>query len=662
MLGFDERDELFFDAEESLSSESIVSAENIVSDTLGYGIWLDELKSVKERRESFLVKMGLMEVSSSNVMALDESETTQRVVECGGAVSSSCTSSVENYIGSDCRESNGEANCMIEESSSECSDDLFICTEGDSSSNGELEDSQAGARAKDYGHCDQKKKKTRGWLKVLKHKMKNCRSIDAAEPGKPRGEAGKVTQIKVEQKKKKFMEFTAVYAGQEINGHKGLISTMKFSPDGQFVASGGEDGIVRIWSVSLTEAVCSTSDCNVRNDQTKSSSSFRKKRLMNASVILPKKVFHINELPLHEFHGHTADILDLAWSSSNQILSASKDNTVRLWQVGSNGCLGVFLHTNYVTCIQFNPIDDRYFISGSIDGKLRIWGVPQKRVVDWADTRDVVSAVCYQPNGKGFVAGCVSGICHFYELHGTEPSLHAEMHIGGRKKSSGNRITGIKYLDNDSHRVMITSEDSKIRILDGLDIVHKYRGPTKSGSQTSASFTSSGQHIVSVGDDSRICIWNYDNLHVKSSKAKKSARACEYFFSHCASVAIPWSGMVTEKEGQLDDCASPVNILHPADRDQDRFSLTSWFSMDISSKGAATWPAEKLPLWEVPRLEQSNLSFRSLDDSLPEQLQKENNNTRNCQKFSATWGTVIVTAGWDGKIRTFHNFGLPIKS
>ena len=53
-----------------------------------------------------------------------------------------------------------------------------------------------------------------------------------------------------------------------------------------------------------------------------------------------------------------------------------------------------------VTCVQFNPVDDDYFISGSIDGKVRIWGVSEKRVVDWDDMRDVITAICYQPDGK----------------------------------------------------------------------------------------------------------------------------------------------------------------------------------------------------------------------------------------------------------------------
>ena len=53
-----------------------------------------------------------------------------------------------------------------------------------------------------------------------------------------------------------------------------------------------------------------------------------------------------------------------------------------------------------MTCVQFNPTDERYFISGSIDGKVRIWDVLDKRVVNWADTRNIITAVSYQSDGK----------------------------------------------------------------------------------------------------------------------------------------------------------------------------------------------------------------------------------------------------------------------
>lgn len=45
-------------------------------------------------------------------------------------------------------------------------------------------------------------------------------------------------------------------------------------------------------------------------------------------------------------------------------------------------------------------MDENYFISGSIDGKVRIWTIANCHVVDWTDIRDIVTAVCYRPDGK----------------------------------------------------------------------------------------------------------------------------------------------------------------------------------------------------------------------------------------------------------------------
>ena len=60
----------------------------------------------------------------------------------------------------------------------------------------------------------------------------------------------------------------------------------------------------------------------------------------------------------------------------------------------------VSLIVNVVTSVAFNPVDDNFFISGSIDGKVRIWEVLHCRVIDYTDIRDIVTAVCYRPDGK----------------------------------------------------------------------------------------------------------------------------------------------------------------------------------------------------------------------------------------------------------------------
>nr|VDD00337.1 unnamed protein product [Brassica oleracea] len=59
------------------------------------------------------------------------------------------------------------------------------------------------------------------------------------------------------------------------------------------------------------------------------------------------KALYTEETPFQVLHGHTGDVLDLAWSDSNFLLSASKDKTVRLWRVGCDECLHIFHHNNY---------------------------------------------------------------------------------------------------------------------------------------------------------------------------------------------------------------------------------------------------------------------------------------------------------------------------
>lgn len=65
-----------------------------------------------------------------------------------------------------------------------------------------------------------------------------------------------------------------------------------------------------------------------------------------------------------------------------------------------------------VTCIQFHPLDAGHFISGSLDGKVRIWNVQEPQVVDWVDLQEMVTAACYTPNGQVWSFVCLhAGVC-----------------------------------------------------------------------------------------------------------------------------------------------------------------------------------------------------------------------------------------------------------
>ena len=59
------------------------------------------------------------------------------------------------------------------------------------------------------------------------------------------------------------------------------------------------------------------------------------------------------------------------------------DKTVRLWHISRRECLCCFQHIDFVTALAFHPKNDQFFLSGSLDGKLRLWNIPEKKVTLW---------------------------------------------------------------------------------------------------------------------------------------------------------------------------------------------------------------------------------------------------------------------------------------
>lgn len=215
------------------------------------------------------------------------------------------------------------------------------------------------------------------------------------------------------------------------------------------------------------------------------------------------------------------------------------DKTVRLWHVTRPECLCCFQHGDFVTSIQFHPRDDRFFLAGSLDTKIRLWSIPDKSVAFVATVPDMVTAVAFTPDGKHSIAGCLNGVCNIFETDGLKSAAQFQVRSARLRNSKGSKITGIDTISmppgghHGETKLLITSNDSRIRLYNFSDrsLEAKFRGNENSCSQIRASFSDDGKHVICGSEDRRAYIWPVGAVEKDSDK-----RAVEVFETRSAMV------------------------------------------------------------------------------------------------------------------------------
>ncbi|XP_038630498.1 WD repeat-containing protein 44 isoform X2 [Scyliorhinus canicula] len=319
-------------------------------------------------------------------------------------------------------------------------------------------------------------------------------------------------------------DFDQIKMVQDLSGeHMGAVWTMKFSHCGRLLATAGQDNVVRIWVLKNawdyfnnmrmkynTEGRVSPSPSQESLSSSKSDTDTAYSGTEDSDS--EDKNAPFRQHPFCKYKGHTADLLDLSWSKNYFLLSSSMDKTVRLWHISRRECLCCFQHIDFVTAIAFHPRDDRYFLSGSLDGKLRLWNIPDKKVALWNEIdgqTKLITAANFCQNGKYAVIGTYDGRCIFYDTEHLK--YHTQIHVRSTRGRNrvGRKITGIEPLPGEN-KILVTSNDSRIRLYDlrDLSISMKYKGYVNSSSQIKASFSHDFTYIISGSEDRYFYIWS----------------------------------------------------------------------------------------------------------------------------------------------------------
>ncbi|XP_036075046.1 chromatin assembly factor 1 subunit B [Rousettus aegyptiacus] len=141
--------------------------------------------------------------------------------------------------------------------------------------------------------------------------------------------------------------------------HTKAVNVVRFSPNGEILASGGDDAVILLWKVNDNkepEQIAFQDE-----DETQ----------------LNKE----NWTVVKTLRGHLEDVYDICWAADgNFMASASVDNTAIIWDVSKGQKISIFNeHKSYVQGVTWDPLG-QYVATLSCDRILRVYSIQKKRV------------------------------------------------------------------------------------------------------------------------------------------------------------------------------------------------------------------------------------------------------------------------------------------
>ncbi|MEX2142795.1 MAG: protein kinase [Pirellulales bacterium] len=258
-------------------------------------------------------------------------------------------------------------------------------------------------------------------------------------------------------------------------GHRGEVSALAFSPDGQYVFTGDAAGRTRLWDCATGEIVWSQRTHTGR---------------VNGAVFTP---------------------------DGSRVLTASNDNTVGQFAVATGEDLirETLKHGTPVTAILISS-DGKRVVTNAADGKIRIWDLEQRRVEhELEDLAGLVSNLSLSQDGSRLVTIAPqptatsdkpvseqSSVVQFWNVHTGEELIEQQM--------QQRMVWSAVFAPTPGEVLLVGGDSASLYQVGGNRPIMSF---SPHGAVTSASYSPDQKRIVTSGGDVSAKVWELTSGH-----------------------------------------------------------------------------------------------------------------------------------------------------
>jgi WD40 repeat protein len=293
-----------------------------------------------------------------------------------------------------------------------------------------------------------------------------------------------------------------------LQGHSASVSSLKFSPDSQRLATGSADHTVKVWNLqsALLELTEVDGSCMAFNPSSQLIAVGRSKDV----VIWDPQSGKI----VRQLKGHTAPVNFVVFSADGKrLVSTAKTHKegvpgaipqlgeVCVWDTATGRALyRITATTGFFTCATLSP-DGKLLACGHPDRTTRVLGLQAsaKELHSLVAQTGQVTAAAFSPDSKRLATVSLDGMVRVWDMQSGKQLL-SMMNGFGRTYSVAFSLDG--------RRLATSGRDKVVRVWDANtgNLLRSMEGHAKD--VTGVAFTADGQRLASASRDCTVRLWD----------------------------------------------------------------------------------------------------------------------------------------------------------